>query len=45
MALRKGIHIGPGVIRLMIALFALAVLAMVVREAPAIRRYIKSETM
>ncbi|WP_268920462.1 hypothetical protein [Actinomadura soli] len=36
--MRKGIRIGPGVLRLMIALFALAVIAVIVKELPAPRR-------
>lgn len=39
--MRKGMRLGPGLLRLMIALFALAVLtvvAVVVKELPAQRR-------
>ncbi|MFA1541100.1 hypothetical protein [Actinomadura monticuli] len=43
--MRKGIHIGPGVVRLMVALFTLAVIALVVKETPAMRRYINSKSM
>ncbi|WP_302931791.1 hypothetical protein [Actinomadura sp. NAK00032] len=43
--MRKGIHIGPGVVRVTVALLALAVAAALVRETPAIRRYLKAESM
>ncbi|MEV4674054.1 MULTISPECIES: hypothetical protein [Actinomadura] len=43
--MRKGIHIGPGVVRLTVALLALTAVAAAVREVPAIRRYIKAESM
>jgi hypothetical protein len=43
--MRKGIHIGPGMVRLTVALLALALAVVVVKEIPAMRRYIKSESM
>ncbi|WP_433467104.1 hypothetical protein ACQPZP_08295 [Spirillospora sp. CA-142024] len=43
--MRKGIRIGPGMIRLMVALFVLTVLVVLVKEMPALRRYMKAESM
>ncbi|MEU8342146.1 hypothetical protein SAMN05443665_101439 [Actinomadura meyerae] len=43
--MRKGIHIGPGMVRLTVALLALSLAVVVVKEIPAMRRYIKSESM
>jgi hypothetical protein len=43
--MRKGIRIGPGMLRLMFALFALTVLVVFVKEMPALRRYLKAESM
>ena len=43
--MRKGIHVGPGVLRTMIALFTLAVVIVIVKETPAMRRYVKARSM
>ncbi|WP_279433596.1 hypothetical protein [Actinomadura sp. KC345] len=43
--MRKGIHVGPGVLRTMIALFTLAMIVVVVKEMPAMRRYMKARSM
>ncbi|WP_279487868.1 hypothetical protein [Actinomadura sp. 6K520] len=43
--MRKGMRIGPDALRTIIALFVLAVLAGLVRDTPALRRYLKSGTM
>ncbi|WP_279473142.1 hypothetical protein [Actinomadura darangshiensis] len=43
--MRKGIRIGPGMVRLMMALLALTVLVVFVKEVPALRRYMKAESM
>ncbi|SFP60572.1 MULTISPECIES: DUF6893 family small protein [Actinomadura] len=43
--MRKGIHIGPGMLRLMAGLFAAGALVVLVKEMPALRRYLKSESM
>lgn len=43
--MRKGIHIGPGTVRLVTVLFAAGELVVLVKEMPALRRYLKSESM
>jgi hypothetical protein len=43
--MRKGIYISPGVVRAAVLLTAIATIAIVVREIPELRRYIKAETM
>ncbi|MEO3826608.1 hypothetical protein [Actinomadura sp. B10D3] len=43
--MRKGIHIGPGMLRLMAVLVAAGALTVLVKEVPALRRYLKSESM
>lgn len=40
--MRKGIHVGPGVLRMMVALFALALIALFVRERRGMRRYMRA---
>ncbi|MGP4021945.1 DUF6893 family small protein [Actinomadura sp. 3N407] len=43
--MRKGIHIGPGAVRTVITLFAVALVVVLVKEMPAMRRYMRAETM
>lgn len=43
--MKKGIRIGPGMIRLMAAMCAVGVITVLVKEMPAMRRYLKSESM
>ncbi|MEU8797345.1 hypothetical protein [Spirillospora sp. NPDC048819] len=43
--MRKGIHIGPGVARTMVALLTVGVIVVLVKEMPAMRRYLRAETM
>lgn len=43
--MRKGIHIGPGAVRTMVALLTVAVVVVLVKEMPAMRRYMRAETM
>ncbi|XRQ05275.1 hypothetical protein ACN3XK_53280 [Actinomadura welshii] len=41
--MRKGNRFGPGVLRMMLALFVLGVIAVFVREMPGLRRYGRGE--
>jgi hypothetical protein len=43
--MRDGIEIPAPVVRAVVVIFALALLALLVREAPEMRRYLKIETM
>ncbi|SNR49180.1 hypothetical protein [Actinomadura mexicana] len=43
--MRKGICIGSGVVRLMLGLVAVAAIVVLVKEVPALRRYVKAESM
>ncbi|MGI5204262.1 DUF6893 family small protein [Spirillospora sp. CA-108201] len=43
--MRKGICAGSGVARLVIGLVAVGAIAMLVKEMPALRRYLKAESM
>ncbi|MFG2085188.1 MULTISPECIES: hypothetical protein [unclassified Spirillospora] len=43
--MRKGIHIGPGVVRTMVALLAVGLIVMLVKETPGMRRYMRAKTM
>ncbi|WP_278045322.1 DUF6893 family small protein [Actinomadura roseirufa] len=41
----KDVQIGPGPVRLVLALLVLSVVVIVLKELPAIRRYLKVESM
>ncbi|WP_273699951.1 DUF6893 family small protein [Actinomadura graeca] len=43
--MRKGIRTRPGIVRAMTALLLVLAVVVVVKELPALRRYIKSESM
>ncbi|WP_255218802.1 hypothetical protein [Actinomadura formosensis] len=43
--MKKGIRIGPGMIRLMAAMCVIGLIIVLVKETPAMRRYLKSESM
>ncbi|WP_168221065.1 hypothetical protein [Actinomadura sp. WMMA1423] len=43
--LKRGIFIGAGVIRLMLAVLAVGALVLFVKEFPGLRRYLKTESM
>jgi hypothetical protein len=43
--MRNGIHIPAGVVRTAAALTAIAAIAIIIKELPEFRRYIKAETM
>ncbi|GGT77914.1 hypothetical protein [Actinomadura citrea] len=43
--MRKGICRGRGVVRLMLGLVAVGAIVMLVKEVPALRRYVKAESM
>ena len=42
---KGGIYIGPWTLRIMLGLVGLAITALLLYEAPDLRRYIKFETM
>lgn len=43
--MKKGICIGSGVVRLMLGLVAVGAIVVLVKEVPALRRYVKAESM
>ncbi|WP_281181866.1 DUF6893 family small protein [Actinomadura macra] len=43
--MRKGNRAGPGAVRVMTALLLVVAVVVLVKELPAVRRYIKAESM